>query len=728
MYMCHETIKRAVIQKFNEVKDWKCNSLNDIYNQIQDIKDANRIVNTIRICDPAVGSGHFLVSALNEIIAIKSELGVLADKEYKRLKDHHIEVINDELVITDENGVFFEYNPKNKESQRVQETLFKEKQMIIENCLFGVDINPNSVKICRLRLWIELLKNAYYKPGSDFKELETLPNIDINIKCGNSLISRYPLDADIKTALKSSKWNVDNYREAVMTYRNAQSKEEKHSMEHLIDKIKNDFEMEVAKCDKRFLKLNKMKGELITLSGQTTLFELTKAHKEEWNKKVDKLTREIKNYETQIEEVKSNKIYENAFEWRFEFPEILDNDGNFVGFDVVIGNPPYIDIKNLSNKDVEYIFNNYLSANNRVNLFSTFVEKDLQLLNHQAFLAQIIPTSLSSQSSYKKLREIILTGHHIIEIVRLPNEIFGEHTGDVKVDTMIMFISNNLKQGNNINIIAYDGYDRITEINSKLADSYITINQDVWLRNNDLIFSFDLEKADSEILAKCEDNAVKLEECSKFSLGITPYDKYRGHTEEQINNRVFHADFKKDETFKPLLLGNDVKYYHVNWNGKTWISYGDWLGASRQSYFFTSKRILVKQIIDWSTKRIWAALTEEELYNTQNAFTIIPNDGFLHEYILAILNSKLMTYYHRKKFLDKYKSRFQKILIKDCKLFPIKVINKQEQAQFSLIIDKILFEKKRDSQADTNLLENQIDKLVYKLYGLTDEEIRIVEN
>jgi adenine-specific DNA-methyltransferase len=135
-------------------------------------------------------------------------------------------VENDELIVTDEDGQLFEYNPRNPESQRIQETLFHEKQTIIENCLFGVDLNPNSVKICRLRLWIELLKNAYYK-APDFAELETLPNIDINIKCGNSLISRYALDADIKKALKASKWSIDSYRTAVMSYRNAKSKDEK---------------------------------------------------------------------------------------------------------------------------------------------------------------------------------------------------------------------------------------------------------------------------------------------------------------------------------------------------------------------------------------------------------------------------------------------------------------------------------------------------------------------
>ena len=205
MYMCKETLRRAVLQKFNDTKKWSCTDFNQLYDHIKDKQDANSIINSLKICDPAVGSGHFLVSALNELIVIKSELGILLDKQGKTLRDYDIKVVNDELIITDDDGKIFEYKPTSKESQRIQETLFSEKQTLIENCLFGVDINPNSVKICRLRLWIELLKHAYYKDAGTYLELETLPNIDINIKCGNSLISRFGLDADLTRLLKSKK-------------------------------------------------------------------------------------------------------------------------------------------------------------------------------------------------------------------------------------------------------------------------------------------------------------------------------------------------------------------------------------------------------------------------------------------------------------------------------------------------------------------------------------------
>ena len=165
---------------------------------------------------------------------------MLIDAKGKRLSGLDIHIENDELYVTDEEGHLIEYKPKNDESVRVQHTLFHEKQTLIENCLFGVDINPNSVKICRLRLWIELLKNAYYtKQGV----LQTLPNIDINIKCGNSLISRFDLKDDLQDAFKGKevKYNFTDYKKAVQQYKGSNSKEQKKEVLEIINEVKNNF-------------------------------------------------------------------------------------------------------------------------------------------------------------------------------------------------------------------------------------------------------------------------------------------------------------------------------------------------------------------------------------------------------------------------------------------------------------------------------------------------------
>ena len=194
MYMSRETLRRVVLDKLNTAFEHEFTEFDELKNfcfnifSSQELQKTNDVLNSITICDPAVGSGHFLVSVLNEMIAIKSELGILCDTEGKPRRDWNIQVINDELNIHDGFGKPFEYKLNetgrpHTELQSIQETMFSEKQTIIENCLFGVDINPNSVNICRLRLWIELLKNSYYTKESNFTQLHTLPNIDINIKC-----------------------------------------------------------------------------------------------------------------------------------------------------------------------------------------------------------------------------------------------------------------------------------------------------------------------------------------------------------------------------------------------------------------------------------------------------------------------------------------------------------------------------------------------------------------
>jgi hypothetical protein len=273
MYMCREAIRMSILNKFNETNNWNCASIDELreridYTNEQDRKTANEIINSIKICDPAVGSGHFLVSALNELIATKSYLRVLNYRNGNRVKGFNIEVANDELVIkNEETDKLFDYalskaNLPLPEVQPLQEALFHEKQDLIENCLFGVDINTNSVKICQLRLWIELLKNAYYKKESNYAELETLPNIDINIKCGNSLISRFSVDDDISKALKKINYSIKEYRTFVADYKNEKNREAKIRLQNIIRGIKEDFKTYVGRYSKKQREFEKLNEEL----------------------------------------------------------------------------------------------------------------------------------------------------------------------------------------------------------------------------------------------------------------------------------------------------------------------------------------------------------------------------------------------------------------------------------------------------------------------------------
>lgn len=703
MYMCRETIRKAVVRKFNETKKWSCSSIEELYDKIEDRNDADQIINSIKICDPAVGSGHFLVSALNEMIAVKNDLKILQDRDGKRLKEYQVEVVNDELIVTDEEGELFDYNPNSKESQRIQETLFHEKQTIIENCLFGVDINSNSVKICRLRLWIELLKNTYYKNST---ELETLPNIDINIKCGNSLVSRFAIDADLKQALKKSKWTIDRYRIAVETYRNAENKEQKREMQRLIADIKSDFRSEISFNDPKVKKLRKLSDELFQTKNQQQLFKMSKKEKADWNKKVAQLTKAAQHLETEIKEIKANKLFENAFEWRFEFPEVLNDEGDFVGFDVMIGNPPYGAIFNESEK--EHIRNTFKSYKYKFDSYVYFIEEGLNILKPSGVLEYITPILWLTLDNCIPIRKIVLKEYNLRRLF-----IHGEGVFEEAVVNTLSFQIEKSKPQNQLMIVR----ENIESVVDKLN----------WIDEQTLKIEFKMSAVEKSIVDKIRNNSTLLLNFGDVIQGITPYDSYRGQSKEIIKNRAYHFDFKKDDTCGKWLDGKNLNRYIITWNDQ-WLSYGNWLAAPREKKFFEGKRILFREV-PGKGRRIQANIIEEEFYYGHSISPFKPFDEYNDdlEFILGVVNSKLVSWYGNLVLPNFGKEVFPKLNPNDIKGLPIPNADKKTKLSLSKLVDKILEAKEQGSTSDTTELENQIDQLVYPLYDLTEEEIKIID-
>src|SRR5690554_661137 len=773
MYTCRETIRKAVVQKFNEAvsgnaqsepvrpqveklppleedrgggpslpaTDNKNESITDVYNAIGfrgefSHQQANELINDIKICDPAVGSGHFLVSALNEMIAVKHDLGVLHDRQGKLLRDYDVHVENDELIITDEEGELFEYHPSNQESQRIQETLFHEKQTIIENCLFGVDINPNSVKICRLRLWIELLKNAYYKNTT---ELETLPNIDINIKCGNSLVSRFAIDADLKQALKKSKWTIDSYRIAVDTYRNAESKEQKREMERLIADIKSDFRSEISLNDPKAKKLRKVSGELYQMTNQQQIFDMSKREKAVWNKKVAKLTEETKKLEAEIEEIKANKIFENAFEWRFEFPEVLNNDGDFVGFDVIIGNPPYIrqeEFKELK----PHLQNTYVCFNSTADLYVYFVNLGLNLLMEHGKFAFIIPNKWIKAGYGKDLRRFLLTKNItcIIDFGDLP--VFEEATTYPSI-----LETSNSETDSSFSFIPIDTLTFPNGLEAFLAHNIIEIKKNSlsekgWSLNN---------QSQINLTNKLKNKGVTLSEFVGDTIyrGIVTGCNKAFIIDEKKKNELIQKDMNAAQIIKPLLAGKDIKRYEKPTSKKYIIlskrgisienypsvlshlsefkstlekkaGNGQWFEL-QASPADTSKFEKPKIIYPDISKKLNFTMD----YNGHFSVNTVYNIGVESLGLLGYLNSKVFLFYFQSvsNSIRGGYLRFFSDYVKEC---PVPI----ELDKLDHVVKKIIDLKSQNPSANTTELETQIDQLVYQLYDLTDEEIAIIEN
>ena len=465
-YMAETSINNIVLQKFNKAfgeEKAPCNTIEDLKSLISydvHIKERrdfyNEIIDSLKICDPAVGSGHFLVSVLNYIVAMKSELGLLPVR-------NKVEIQNDSLVIYEQDGeTQFEYKRNNQESLTVQKAIFDEKRKIIENCLFGVDINPNSVQICCLRLWIELLKNTYYIGNTD--EMQILPNIDINIKCGNSLVSAYEVKVghcaleslDGRTAEAKS---IKEYKNLVAEYKNTESKISKSDLKEQIKTIKNK----------------------IFPTRQLSLFEQN-----------------------------NNKgVYQNSMEWMIEFPELLDENGVFNGFDLIIGNPPYG--VSLSDDEKKYFKDSYKSAKSiphvqkgSLDTYTLFIERGLQFTKQNANLFYIVPMSITSSDACVPIQDLMETTCNKIKISSYSNrptqifdsaglrvsiiELYGTQTNNEKCN----FIETTKLQRKRKTDNPDEMLKQLKFINSnqyKLKGRYAKISEDIDLKILEKLFS-----------------------------------------------------------------------------------------------------------------------------------------------------------------------------------------------------------------------------------------------
>jgi len=752
MYMCRETIQKAVVQKFNAIKGWNCSGLDELYEKIEDRNEANTIINQLKICDPAVGSGHFLVSSLNEVIAIKSDLKILQDRQGRRLKEYQVEVVNDELIVTDENGELFEYHFGNKESQRIQETLFFEKQTIIENCLFGVDINANSVKICRLRLWIELLKSAFYKNAT---ELETLPNIDINIKSGNSLVSRFAIHADLKQALQKSKYTISAYKLAITQYKHATSKEEKWELQRLIDKIKSDFRTYVSRESKDYIELTKLNQDYFKLF-EGRLFD-QKLSKQQLAEK-EKLENRIKLQSKKLEDIKENTVYENAFEWRFEFPEVLNDNGDFEGFDVMIGNPPYIRQEELGWMK-EYLKKQYETFAGTADMYVYFVERGMQLLRTGGDFCYILPNKWMKGGYGKALRQWALAWqtHKMVDFGDLP--VFDEATTypsiwlmqkvkatapgfmAAKVETLEYpeglpaYLQPKWQQVDAASLQA-ESWNLVDSRVQKLLDKIKAAGRPLGEYVNGKIYrgvltglneAFVIDAATKDRLIAEDPGSAAIIKPFLAGRDIKRYqqpvsDKYlllfkNGFTNDRYNpanEQEAWAYIKKDyPAIAAHLLGYAEKARARYDKGQYWWE----LRACDYYDEFDFKKIVIPAIVKSASYGY-----DCEGYYSNDKTAIIPTEDL---FLLALLNSKVIDFYLKQIASTKQNGYYEYKPVYVSQL-PIRVPDIDTHNIISSHVKKIFSENSSSTiKAD---IEQEIDELIFALYSITDDERIIILN
>ncbi|RVZ86536.1 DUF7149 domain-containing protein [Helicobacter pylori] len=722
-YMCKESITPIVLDKFNAIYQWDCENLKALREKIdrnfsnEKAKEYLNTLLTLRVCDPAVGSGHFLVSALNEMVLIAYELGLIAS-----LYRHSLRLENDEIIIHyTPTGEIFNYtipHSENDPHHQIQKELFELKKDIIENCLFGVDINPNSCEITKLRLWIELLKYSYYifEEGKNTNNLETLPNIDINIKCANSLISRFNLNDDLKK-IPNIKQKIQEYKDLVAQYKdpNPLYPLNKQDLINKIQDLKNTFSLTLkdpktkAELEKAIEKHIK-KYNFFALDDKSlldglnyfipSLFGTLKLSPKEEEEAFASYGR-IRALRKKLDDALSGGEYQNAFEWRFEFPEVLDDEGDFLGFDCIIGNPPYIDYRKIDEKTKIFLskFSSVYKKSKEGSIFVYFIERASQLIIKHGEISFINPIAYLCKPTDIGIRDYIDKNLKITMLIDLSNIKIFESASTY---TCI----NIFKRENKKNEILFLRSDDLNELSSN-KDDFLKIPS----VNIEHISIF-LDPISRHITERCK---TQLGGFCKIFCGLS---------KTGFRSDVINTNNKKSVYF---LESSDIYRYYVNDFGKKFLKrIDDYFSQEKQEIFEQQDIIFMTRM----TNQIRCVVVPLGVYGGKvNILYDFRIDRFL---ILGVLNSKLMTYFYKKKFFPTHMQGgafgFDTLSVETLPIPQITKSNKPTADKIIVLVDKILQAKEKDPKANTQRLEKEIDALVYQLYYLTDEEIKIIEN
>ena len=761
MYICRQTLRRAVVQHFNKAYGFGVETIA----QLADALDGkqrpaySQHFNQLTVCDPAVGSGHFLVSALNELLAIKSELSLLLDNEGRRLR-YYLVVARDELVVKDEDERLVQYRailaPDGSrtvpaEHTRLQSALFREKRHLMEHALFGVDLNPNSVRICRLRLWIELLKHAYYRPDTHFQELETLPNLDLNIKTGNSLLSRFPLDADLSDVFRQGKFSLKTYKAAVHDYFGSRGREAKEELQGYLQQIKQQFTAVLHLKDKKRVALFLARNQRTVLNTQVSLIPETKKEAETRHFEMRRLELLADQLDQEIAAHEQGALFREAFEWRFEFPEILDDHGQFRGFDVVVGNPPYIRQEELAPTFKQHLKGNFATAAGTADLYVYFYELGLDLLAPGGELSFITNNKWLRAGYGQALRRHLLSpDRQLLELLDFGDlPVFPEATT----------------------------YPNILSVRRAPAAATVRVAELTTLGSDPTRFPEVVEaaimdmptarlSADAWSLAAAEQQAL-LEKLRKAGTPLGEYVEgkiYNGVKtgfneafviDDATREILLAIDPASDEFIKPFLVGKDIKRYQKP-NSVTYLLYIDWkfnlekhpaIKAHLVSFQkqLSARSEVKKGNYPWyalerarpeikaefgKPKICWPGISSvfapfaydsSGQFGNDNIQMIIADDL----YMLGVLNAATSAFYISE-VCDVVQGGFVRMKMAYVAQLPIPAATVAQQAEIATLVEQVLAAKAADAPADTAALEQQIDALVAALYGLTPAEVALI--
>ncbi|WP_117880492.1 Eco57I restriction-modification methylase domain-containing protein [Aureibaculum luteum] len=608
-------------------------------------------LNTVKILDPACGSGAFPMGALHKIITILHKL----DPDASWWKEKQIENIP--------NALARKYMQEKLDTANAD---YIRKLGIIQNSIYGVDIQPIATEISKLRSFLSLIIDENIVDDAENRGIEPLPNLEFKFVTANTLIG-LPDES-------GQQGMFDNF-------------EELQQLEQLRADYLQSSGKKKNKIKQSFLKVQKK-----AFINQNNLFT-------DHNSRAFKI-------------ISWNPFKDDASSW-FD-PEWMFG---IEKFDIIIGNPPYgVSVKNEYRKEVL----KHLFKVPDYEIYYFFIEVAQKYLKKDGIKSFIIPNSFlfNVYATKYRIRLMELWSMFILDCTAF--KIFEKAT---VLNAITIF------RNNNDNAISYKKTSEVFNFQELIQIENSKINYDKILKfNQNWSLAFKLDKKSINLIEKIKSNSEPLMNLfPEYSQGLIAYDKYQGQDEFTIKNRVYHFNRLENENLKEWIYGSDVTPFQLNWNEQEWIDYCDNLANPRQPKFFKGNRVLIREITNPS---IFAAFTKTEYYHDPAIIVVLESPNYNIYSLLAFLNSKLATFYHFNSSPKATKGAFPKILVEDVKNFPLKIIDEKVESKIEKIVKEIIlkgYDNSRENLVELNSIIYKMYNLTFEETLIIDTEFELTK-
>lgn len=564
-----------------------------------------------------------------------------------------------------------------------------------------------------------MVKNTVGKiiEGKTPKEIEKIKILDPASGSGSFLIGvyQYLLDYHLKWYLKNTTVSKGRKKDPLTPEGNLSTEIKKSILLNNIFGV--DIDANAVEVTKLSLLIKCLEGESsASIQMQQQLFHDRVLPTLDNNIKCGNTLIDIDYYGFTIDIEEDKKI--RPFNWKRAFPDVFNSGG----FDVVIGNPPYVFTREqFIESEKNYYEKTYKAMWEKKNTYMLFMEKSLLLKSPNGYITFIVPNSWLTIESSKELRKIVIP--LLSEILDLNYEVFKK----VSMEPSIFTIGGHGQD----NLVSCS---KIFNKEQFMKPTILTVDKTQWINASGRII-IPGDNQSNNLVDKIVKSSVQLETKFKVFTGLQAYEKGKGtpkQTAKDVTNRIYDYDFKFDHDTYKYLNGSDTSRYNINWS-KTFLRWGPWLSQPRSLEIFKRPRVLVREITGKYPKCLFSVFTDKLYLNNKSIINILHEDDNVTEllFLQALLNSNLMSFFYKNNAVKSSRKLFPKIVIRNLREFPYpKIVKSEEILQVATHSAKMLelhASKEKNTDDKINFHEDEINNLIYKIYQLDQSEIESIE-